>query len=245
MKALPIAASAALLLLAVGPAIPQSVQAPAISTLRCSDIASADAAYQAALVYYAAGYRDGADYAMALNSTTANQASSALSAMASNQVASAPASGSATATGSGAGSITASSAAAASTNASSSAAAAPILGGLTLQAQDVITACKSSPNALVTDIVANRGGGTGFKGTPGGAPGAAAGGAGGTTLPNTSGGAGGAAAGASGAATASGAGATVSNIVQGVSQQIQQGISSTAPGGAGATGAGTPAASSP
>src|SRR5690349_14237142 len=155
MKALPIAASAALLL-TTGPAMPQSVAPPAIANLRCSDIAKADPAYQAALVYYAAGYRDGVDYTMALNSTAANQASSAISAMATTPIASTPASSSdlaSMAETSNAGSSTASSAQ--SSNSTST------LGGLTLQAQDVIAACKSAPDALVTDIIANRGGGTG------------------------------------------------------------------------------------
>jgi hypothetical protein len=230
MRSAAIATSAALLLFSVGPAMPQSVEAPAIAQLRCSDIVNVDPAYQAALVYYAAGYRDGSDYAMALSNTAGTQASSALSAMASDNVASVPAPSSASS----------SSASTPAGAASTSASATPILGGLTLQAQVVIDGCKQSPNALLTDIIANRGGGTGFKGTPGGAPTATGGGAGGTTLPNPSGTT--AASGATpGAASASGAAGVVSSVVEGASQQIQQGLSSTAPPSPAASAAGTPA----
>jgi hypothetical protein len=232
MRSAAIATSAALLLFSVGPAMPQSVEAPAIAQLRCSDIVNADPAYQAALVYYAAGYRDGSDYAMALSNTAGTQASSALSAMASDNVASVPAPSSA--------SSSSASTPAGAARASASASATPILGGLTLQAQVVINGCKQSPNALLTDIIANRGGGTGFKGTPGGAPTATGGGAGGTTLPNPSGTT--AASGATpGAASASGAAGVVSSVIEGASQQIQQGLSSTAPPSPAPSAAGTPA----
>jgi len=144
----------AALVAAATPAMAQSglPQPLPIATVTCSEIADVSPAYQAALIYYAAGYRQGVDYGLAVGGTVA--ASSAQPSGAA--VASAPSSS------------------AGSTSSASSNPAAPapgsgdVVAGLTLQAQDIVTACRASPAALLTDIIVNHGGATGSGGTPGG-----------------------------------------------------------------------------
>lgn len=216
MKIVSLAAAATLLILAVGPAVPQSVEQPEISALRCSDLSGADPAYQAALIYYAAGYRDGVDYAMALNSSVGSQASSAISALAT--IPSTPASGPPPLPGPVASTLGATSAPD-SASASSAAPAGRVLGGLTLRAQDVLEGCATAPDALVTDIIANRGGGTGFRGTPGGT-GAAAGAQ--SAVPAQPAATTSASVMApAGSAAASGAGGIASSVIDSVSRQVQ------------------------
>jgi hypothetical protein len=243
MKPVLAAAFITLQAFSVGPTTAQSVQPPAIAALRCSDIANADPAYQAALVYYAAGYRDGLDYAMALNTSVSTQTSSALSAMASTPSSAVPAAPSFPGAVAAEGNVASEPPSAASSSAPASRTAFPaVLGGLVLQAQPVIDACKQSPNALLTDIIANRGGGTGFKGNHGGAPGAAPAGTS-TTLPATGGTTGAGSTAPAGAASVGGPPA-VSSDLQGASQQLQHSLSSGTPppasAAAPATGASSP-----
>lgn len=154
-------ASSALIVLAGAPALAQSGDdALPIASLTCADIAKVPATYQAALIYYAAGYRDGLDYARA-SLTVPTQASKlpveiappAASASSSEVPPAASASGSAAssaeASGSGKGDVVA---------------------GLTLQSADIVTACAAAPHAFLTDIISDHGGARGLIGATTPAP---------------------------------------------------------------------------
>ena len=163
----------AMLALAVSPAFAQLAQPLPIATVTCRDIAKVQLAYQAAVIYYAAGYRDGLDYGLSVQGVQTARSSSALpstdlgsaapsapstQAQASAAIASpsAPAASSAPPPG-----------ATVDTNNGGSNATG-VVAGLTLQPQDIITACKAAPDVLLTDIIVNHGGATGMHGTPGG-----------------------------------------------------------------------------
>ena len=129
-------ASSMLVLLPGGPALAQGGEdALPIASLTCADIAKVPATYQAALIYYAAGYRDGLDYARA-SLTVPTQASKlpveiappAASASSSEVPPAASASGSAAGKG-------------------------DVVAGLTLQSADIVTACAAAPHAFLTDII--------------------------------------------------------------------------------------------
>jgi hypothetical protein len=154
MRLFPLLGASALICLAIGPALPQSEQQLPIATVTCGDIAGVPAAYQAALIFYAAGYRDGLDYARAV-ATTAAAAPSTLPAnptiSSEAAVASAP---------------EASSADKANSPAETTAGGTKIVGGLVLQVQDVVAACASAPRAFLSDIIANHGGARGPQGSP-------------------------------------------------------------------------------
>jgi hypothetical protein len=140
-----VAATSFVALLAVVPALAQSGAGMAgnsqIGTLTCQDISGLSEANQAALIYYAAGYRDGLADASNAGGDTGNtsDASSASDATSS--------SASSTDTGSGNGSTS-----------------GP-LGGLALSATDVISACSSSPTMLLSDVIASNGGAMGTGST--------------------------------------------------------------------------------
>jgi len=228
--------AAALLLLSAAPALSQETLLP-IANVTCGDLAKADPAYQAALVYYAAGYRDGVNYARAAGSEAALAGASSIPI----ETPSAPPS------------EASSSASAPAGTASDSNPA--IIGGLTLQAQEVITACAASPDVLLTEIVSNHGGARGVQAAPSaaGIPAASNPTAGANTDPS-------AAAAASAANPpidgAQGGTSAVQNDLGAASTQLQQNLS-TPPGAAtpapgvaptipGATGAPAPgAATSP
>ena len=149
MRVITASASAAVILLAgMTPALPQESLLP-IAQVTCGDIAKADPAYQAALVYYAAGYRDGVNYARAASSEAALAGASSTSIPI--ETPSAPPSESS------------SSASAAQAD---SGAKSGIVGGLTLQAQEVISACADSPDVLLTEIISNHGGARGVQAAP-------------------------------------------------------------------------------
>lgn len=208
--ALAAGSAVALLLIVVSAAAQMSAQLP-IASVTCADLSSASAPYQAALVYYAAGYRDGVDYAMTLANTAGVQPpASALASAQTSAIAPLSSGPSAVATAS-------------SASAPAPQGSAAVVGGLTLQAADVIKACAQSPNALLTDIIANRGGGRGLVGaTP--AP---------TGLTATSA-AQPAPTGTTGMSIApetvpsNGGTTAVSNDLQGASQQLQQNVASSA-----------------
>jgi len=160
----PLVLAAGALLLAAGPAMPQSAQNGQplpIATVTCADIANVPKAYQAALIYYAAGYRDGVDYARSTETTAVNAASQL-------PVEISPSSPSSEASASSAESSAQSSAssAASSSSAASGGSGTPIVGGLVLQVQDVIAACTGAPQAFLTDIIADHGGARGYQGSP-------------------------------------------------------------------------------
>ena len=146
-------ASSMLVLLPGGPALAQGGEdALPIASLTCADIAKVPATYQAALIYYAAGYRDGLDYARA-SLTVPTQASKlpveiappAASASSSEVPPAASASGSAAGKG-------------------------DVVAGLTLQSADIVTACAAAPHAFLTDIISDHGGARGLIGATTPAP---------------------------------------------------------------------------
>jgi hypothetical protein len=200
--------AAAMLLLSAAPALPQETLLP-MATVTCGDLAKADPAYQAALVYYAAGYRDGVNYARAATSDAALDASSSsipvVTPSAPPSDASSATSSSASAEGTGTNSAT--------------------IGGLTLQAQEVITACAASPDVLLTEIISNHGGARGVQASPSavGVPAASSPMAGASQ--DTS------AASAASAANRPGGASAVQNDLGAASTQLQQNIG-TPPGGA-------------
>ena len=141
----------AMLALAVSPAFAQLAQPLPIATVTCRDIAKVQPAYQAAVIYYAAGYRDGLDYGLSVQGVQTARSSSALPSTDLGSAApSAPAPGATVDTNNGGSNATG------------------VVAGLTLQPQDIITACKAAPDVLLTDIIVNHGGATGMHGTPGG-----------------------------------------------------------------------------
>jgi hypothetical protein len=142
----------AMLALAVSPAFAQLAQPLPIATVTCRDIAKVQPAYQAAVIYYAAGYRDGLDYGLSVQGvqTAQAQASAAIASPSAPAASSAPPPGATVDTNNGGSNATG------------------VVAGLTLQPQDIITACKAAPDVLLTDIIANHGGATGMHGTPGG-----------------------------------------------------------------------------
>jgi hypothetical protein len=172
-------ASSLLVLLAGGPALAQGGEdALPIASLTCADIAKVPADYQAALIYYAAGYRDGLDYARA-SLTVPTQASKlpveiappAASASSSEVPPAASASGSAASSAEGDGN-----------------GGGEVVAGLTLQSADIVTACAAAPHAFLTDIISDHGGARGLIGATTPAPQtfttpAPANGAAGATLP--------------------------------------------------------------
>jgi hypothetical protein len=201
--------AAAMLLLSAAPALPQETLLP-IATVTCGDLAKADPAYQAALVYYAAGYRDGVNYARAATSEAAlaDASSSSIPVV----TPSAPPSDASSATSSSA------SAEGGGTNSAT-------IGGLTLQAQEVITACAASPDVLLTEIISNHGGARGVQASPSavGVPAASSPMAGASQ--DTS------AASAASAANPPGGASAVQNDLGAASTRLQQNIG-TPPGGA-------------
>lgn len=234
MRLVPVAISAiALGLFAAAGALSQSDSgAPAVAALTCGEIAEAPPAYQAALVYYAAGYRQGLTYERTVASAGPDPSSS----LPVEAIGSAPA-GSSELAGDGVSGSSSSAEAApasASSQASSNAAAPNVIAGLTLQAQDIITACSAAPDVLVTDIIANHGGATGFAGSPSAGGGQTT--AGGTAVTTTQSSAppAGALAGGSSAMTNSGTDA-VSNDLNAASGQLQQNIQTSPPIGGGTT----------
>jgi len=142
----------AMLALAVSPAFAQLAQPLPIATVTCRDIAKVQPAYQAAVIYYAAGYRDGLDYGLSVQGvqTAQAQASAAIASPSAPAASSAPPPGATVDTNNGGSNATG------------------VVAGLTLQPQDIITACKAAPDVLLTDIIVNHGGATGMHGTPGG-----------------------------------------------------------------------------
>ena len=124
----------------------QNSHALPIASVTCGQIAQVPAAYQAALIYYAAGYRDGLDYARAeLTTPTATSSS-----IPTEITPSAPSAESASA----------------SEQPSFSAAAdsgGKVIAGLTLQTGDIVTACAAAPHAFLTDIIADHGGARGVQ----------------------------------------------------------------------------------
>jgi hypothetical protein len=173
-------ASSLLVLLPGGPAVAQGGEdALPIASLTCADIAKVPADYQAALIYYAAGYRDGLDYARA-SLTVPTQASKlpleitapAASSASSSEV---PPASSANA-------------AAASSAEGDGNSGGEVVAGLTLQSADIVTACAAAPHAFLTDIISDHGGARGLIGATTPAPQtfttpAPANGAAGATLP--------------------------------------------------------------
>jgi hypothetical protein len=161
MRLLPTGVCGAALLLAATPgALAQAGGgAPAIATVTCGDISDVPPDYQAALVYYAAGYREGVNFGLA----AADRAASTASSEPAGPVAAAPSSSEAPGSSPGSSAGLSSSASAAKT---SEAGAPKIVGGLTLQAQEIIDACGAAPDVLLTDIISNHGGATGFQGSP-------------------------------------------------------------------------------
>ncbi|HVY51039.1 MAG TPA: hypothetical protein VHA07_05700 [Devosia sp.] len=148
-----LAASSALVLTAALGALPAMAQtasggAGSIATVTCGDIASLPVAYQAALIYYAAGYGDG--LAAAANGGLATGAASA------------PADA-----GAAANDASSASGSEASSSAGGGASGGAMIGGLGLQAQAIITACQADASALLTDVIAKNGGsaGTGTEST--------------------------------------------------------------------------------
>jgi len=142
----------AMLALAASPAFAQLAQPLPIATVTCRDIAKVQPAYQAAVIYYAAGYRDGLDYGLSVQGvqTAQAQASAAIASPSAPAASSAPPPGATVDTNNGGSNATG------------------VVAGLTLQPQDIITACKAAPDVLLTDIIVNHGGATGMHGTPGG-----------------------------------------------------------------------------
>ncbi len=133
------------------PALAQTQPLP-IASVTCADLAKAAPAYQAALVFYAAGYRDGVDYANAADSAPTP------SVMPSSDITpAAPSSDDGVAEA----------AASVSQEMAADKGTGPAIGGLVLQAGDVIKSCDEAPNALLTDIVTNLGGARGPQGGPG------------------------------------------------------------------------------
>jgi hypothetical protein len=140
-----VAATSLVALLAVVPALAQSGAGMAgnsqIGSLTCQDISGVSEANQAALIYYAAGYRDGlADASNATSDTSGGADTSSASNSSSSSASSAE-------TGSDAG----------LTNGP--------LGGLALSASDIIAACSSSPTMLLSDVIASNGGAMGMGST--------------------------------------------------------------------------------
>ena len=196
-------ASSMLVLLPGGPALAQGGEdALPIASLTCADIAKVPADYQAALIYYAAGYRDGLDYARA-SLTVPTQARKlpleiappAASASSSEVPPAASASGSAAGKG-------------------------DVVAGLTLQSADIVTACAAAPHAFLTDIISDHGGARGLIGATTPAPQtfttpAPASGAAGTTPPANG-------TASQPAATDNSGAAAVSSVLGAAGQQLQR-----------------------
>jgi hypothetical protein len=167
-----VTAGSVLAMLAAGTALGQSTTATGnsqIGSLTCGDIAALPIANQAALIYYAAGYRDGlVDGAGggAMGSGSSTDASGSTTSMSSandtSGVSSSAADSGMSSAESGSGSTTQSGASGSDNG---------LVGGLGLDAQLVVTACATSADALLTDVI----------GTSGGTSGTASGGASGSS----------------------------------------------------------------
>jgi hypothetical protein len=122
--------SALLVLAGNGVALSQSSQpASPITSVTCSQIATLPASTQAALIYYAAGYRDGQNGGQTYGSgdqVTGNSSSSSEGDSGSSAAANPPL-------------------------------VAPV-GGLTLDAQVIVIACGASADAKLVDVIGNNGG---------------------------------------------------------------------------------------
>lgn len=160
-------AGSALAMLSAGTAFGQSTTATGnsqIGSLTCGDIASLPLANQAALIYYAAGYRDGlvdgggtgpSGNGDAVRNTSEASGTPSSSAMdMSGMSSSAADSGMSSAEG---GSDTSSQSGASDSGAPDSG----LVGGLGLDAQLVVTACTTSADALLTDVIGTSGGTSG------------------------------------------------------------------------------------
>ena len=194
----------------------QNSNALPIASVTCDQIAKVPAAYQAALIYYAAGYRDGLDYARA-ELTVPPPASSSIPTEITPSAASTESS-SASEQSSPSGEPTAN-------------ADGQVIAGLTLQTEDIVTACAAAPHAFLTDIIADHGGARGVQGVTTPAPqtiiassAPATGGGGGIAPP-----VGASSAPAPGATDTSGT-AGVSADLGAASQQFQQNTTGTTPG---------------
>lgn len=153
MHKLLIGTSSAILLAAsaASPAMAQATNTTgpgSIANVTCGDIASLPVAYQAALIYYAAGYQDGltASTSGTGGASTSSSGDAAASASASAELGSSAASGE----------MGSSAASSESTGGSGA-----MIGGLGLQAQDIVSACASSPTSLLTEVISSNGGSAG------------------------------------------------------------------------------------
>jgi hypothetical protein len=231
MRSLPAGTAPIALLLAATTGVPAQAGpgAPAISAVTCGEIADAAPDYQAALVYYAAGYREGRNFGLAeADRVAATEADESAPASANRSETPIPAAPSSSERG-----VSATAAASSSAAEHTYAGSPQIVGGLTLQAQEIIAACGAAPDVLLTDIISNHGGATGFQGSPsaGGVPATAGTGPPASSSASPSGG--GAPAGSS-ALSNSGADA-VSSDLNAASGQLQQNLQSAPPVGATAT----------
>jgi hypothetical protein len=159
--------------------------ASSIGTLTCADIAGLSETDASAIIYYAAGYQDGlrdsdmeAEDGSADSSAAANASADAASPGAASQDAAANAPANAEGDNAAVGGVSA--------TPDIPGSGGKMVGGLGLQANTIIGACSSSPDALISDTIADNGGSAGNPdagGASSNTPGAASSGDAGSSAP--------------------------------------------------------------